>query len=138
MPGCRPGLLLRRFVFCFALLDLFGLGLVLLFSRCAARLSAASATGFVEGFAQHAPDPFILFVVFHCLFSLPYQTSNMFGAIHYLADVGEASGPFGILGGTFTFAVSLFQHNSIHDGGSIIRHDILLDVGDGVTEAITD
>ena len=79
---------------------------------------------------------FLLFSIVYFPFPIRHQTS--FGAIHHLADVGEALSPFGILGSTFTFAVSLFQHNSIHDRGSTIRHDILLDVGDGVTEAITD
>lgn len=82
--------------------------------------------------------PLFFCLLFIVSFPFPVRYQTWFGSICHLADVGKTSSPFGILGSTFTIAVSLFQHNPIHDGGSTTRHDILLDVGDCVIEAITD
>jgi hypothetical protein len=57
--------------------------------------------------------------------------------VHHLANVGKASATLGVLGSTQTCTSFFFRHDSIHNGGLSIRQDIPLDVGGGVTEAIT-
>jgi hypothetical protein len=57
--------------------------------------------------------------------------------VHHPADIGKTSATLGIFGSTLTSTTLFFGYDSIHDGGLAIRLDISLDIGDGVTEAIT-
>jgi hypothetical protein len=65
------------------------------------------------------------------------QSIGFADAVHHPADISQASAPRRVLGGTLTSPGFFFSHDSFHDGGRAIRQEILLDVGGGVTEAIT-
>jgi hypothetical protein len=68
----------------------------------------------------------------------PWRNSIVFHDVfHHLADVGKASATLRVLGSTLTSTSFFFRHDSIHNGGLPIRQDIPLNVGGGVTEAIT-
>lgn len=57
--------------------------------------------------------------------------------VRHLVDIGKASTAFGVFNRTLASANFLFRYNSFYNGRFTIHHDILLDVGSGVTEAIT-
>jgi len=57
--------------------------------------------------------------------------------VHQLADITNASTAFGIFDGALASARLLFRENPLQYRGPAVEKDVLLDVGCGISEAVT-